>query len=135
MLRIDYYEAPDCSKLCSSGSGKPKANGTQECSCTASNKVSMTAGRSGITRGYSKSLGIGSISPDTYKGIEITSLASYKVVSSTSITFESAGNMPDTLKIKINGTVYDFNKTGSLTWERKGIIFAPGQTYTIEFLN
>ena len=95
----------------------------------------MTAGRSGNTRGYSKSLGIGSISPDIYKGIEITSLASYKFVSSTSITFESAGNMPDTLKIKINGTVYDFNKTGSLTWERKGIIFAPGQTYTIDFLN
>ena len=29
----DYYTAPDCSKLCSSGSGSPKANGTQECSC------------------------------------------------------------------------------------------------------
>ena len=30
---FDYYAAPNCSKLCSSGSGTPKANGTQECSC------------------------------------------------------------------------------------------------------
>lgn len=30
---FDYYAAPNCSKLCSSGSGTPKANGTQECNC------------------------------------------------------------------------------------------------------
>ena len=95
----------------------------------------MTAGKYSNVKGYSKSYGIGSISPDTYKGIKITSLASYSFVSSTSIIFESEGNIPDTLKIKINGTVYDFKKTTSTTWKRKGIIFVPGQTYTIEFLN
>ena len=27
------FEAPDCSKICSSGQGEPKQNGTQECEC------------------------------------------------------------------------------------------------------
>ena len=95
----------------------------------------MTAGKYSNVKGYSKIYGIGSISHDTYKGIKITRLASYSFVSLTAITFESEGNIPDTLKIKINGTVYDFKKTTSTTWERKGQIFSPGQIYTIEFLN
>lgn len=39
LIKTDYYTAPDCSKLCESGSASPKANGTQECNCQAKEKT------------------------------------------------------------------------------------------------
>ena len=62
----------------------------------------------------------------------------------TNIEFESINGIPDPLKIKINGIVYNFEKntttdedTGeiSITWRYKGKIFEKDKTYTIEFLN
>lgn len=127
--------------MCSSGSGKPKGNGTQECSCIEINKATLVAGRYSANDGYSKFYGYGSLKPDTYKGIKIKSFSSFypnTSRTSTSISFESLSNIPDTLKIKINGTVYDFVKTTEdsvIFWRCKGKIFRNGQTYTIEFLN
>ena len=48
--------------------------------------------------------------------------------------FDTTNNIPNTLKIKINDTVYDFVKDGD-KWVCKEEIFISGQTYTIEFLN
>ena len=143
IIGTDYYAAPNCNALCSSGSGTPKANGTQECSCIEINKATLVAGRHSANYGYSKSLGYGSLKPDTYKGIKIQRFSSFSSnfsdkQKSTSIAFESLSNIPDTLKIKINGTVYDFVKTTSDTsifWKFNGRIFHNGETYTIEFLN
>ena len=39
MIEADYYVAPDCSKLCESGLGSPKSNGTQECNCQEKEKT------------------------------------------------------------------------------------------------
>lgn len=38
LIKTDYYAAPNCSKLCESGSGTPKGNGTQDCVCQSSVK-------------------------------------------------------------------------------------------------
>ena len=42
MIEADYYSAPNCNALCSSGSGTPKANGTQECSCSVGIEAKVT---------------------------------------------------------------------------------------------
>lgn len=136
---IDYCTAPNCSTVCSSGSGSPKANGTQECLCIEVNKVTMVAEIHSTRIGYDKLVGYGSLKPDTYKGIKIQSFFS-KILGDklTTIVFESSSNIPDTLKVKINGTVFDFIKTTngtSIFWKKRGKTFSNGQTYEIEFLN
>lgn len=40
--KSDYYAAPNCNALCSSGSGTPKANGTQECECSVGLQAKVT---------------------------------------------------------------------------------------------
>ena len=139
---FDYYAAPNCNVLCSSGSGEPKANGTQECSCASLKTASMVAGGNFLIYGYSPSFG--SLTPDTYKGIKITKFTTLTLGSNSTIVFEKIKGIPETIKIKINGTTYDFVKTTStdedtgevsIYWKCKAKIFEKDKTYTIEFLN
>ena len=102
----------------------------------------MVAGSDFLSAGYSNNYG--SLTPNTYNGIKITYFKSSSLSPNTSIKFESINRIPETLKIKINGTTYDFIKTTttnedtgnvSISWKYKGRIFKKEETYTIEFLN
>ena len=102
----------------------------------------MVAGNGALVRGYGPSYG--SLTPDTYNGIKITRFQTVIFGANTTIEFVSSNSIPDTLKVKINGTVYDFQKTTttdedtgevSAFWKCKAKIFENGKMYTIEFLN
>ena len=88
-----------------------------------------------IERGYSSG-SYGSLKPDTYKDIKITKFFSFGFLGSswTKIYFQTTNNISNTLKIKINDTIYDFVKDGG-NWIYNGVILSGGKTYTIEFLN
>ena len=130
----DYYSAPNCSAVCPNG-GTPKANGTQECSCVTTTKVTLVAGtRKDFNHGYGDG-SYGSLTPNTYRGVKITKFYTYSFLGKwTRLYFESTNNIPNTLKIKINNTVYDFVKEDNY-WKNSAAIFSSGKTYTIEFLN
>lgn len=131
---IDYYSAPNCSAVCPNG-GTPKANGTQDCSCVTTTKVTLVAGtRKNFNHGYGDG-SYGSLTPNTYRGVKITKFYTYSFLGKwTRLYFESTNNIPNTLKIKINDTVYDFVKEDNY-WKNSAAIFSSGKTYTIEFLN
>ena len=102
----------------------------------------MVAGSRFLVVGYGNNYG--SLTPNTYKGIKIKNFKTLTIGTLTNIEFESINGIPDPLKIKINGIVYNFEKntttdedTGeiSITWRYKGKIFEKDKTYTIEFLN
>ena len=102
----------------------------------------MVAGSAFLVIGYGNNYG--SLTPNIYKGIKITSFRTLIMGSMTNIHFETINGIPETLKVKINSTVYDFTKnsttdedTGevSISWKCNAKIFEKGKTYTIEFLN
>lgn len=138
----DYYSAPDCSVVCPNG-GTAKANGTQECNCNLTTTTTLVSSQLRDIYGYISGY-LGSLKPDTYRGIKITSFYSGNFLygKSARLYFEKTDNIPDTLKIKINGIVYDFVKTTStqtgklqIYWKYSGAIFEKDKAYTIEFLN
>ena len=101
--------------MCESGSGTPKANGTQECSCSEVAKANLIAKNQSelglLIVGY-RSNKFGSINPDNYRGHKITQFTTL-FRKTTSLVFENYSGIHETLKIKINGTTYDFMKTTS----------------------
>ena len=142
MIEADYYSAPDCSVVCPNG-GTAKANGTQDCNCNLTTTTTLVSSQLRDIYGYISGY-LGSLKPDTYRGIKITSFYSgdFLYGKSARLYFEKTDNIPDTLKIKISGIVYDFVKTTStqtgklqIYWKYSGAIFEKDKAYTIEFLN
>ena len=143
---FDYYAAPNCSKLCSSGSGTPKANGTQECSCADTTQMILTAGSYtqkfwGTSYGFAANYG--NLSNNTYRGSTITSFFTTGAESltiggvsvSTQIKFADAPNDASDINVKINSKVYTFKRASSTVWGCSEKIFTSTGTYQIEFLN
>ena len=151
---IDYYTAPDCSALCSSGSGTPKADGTQECSCMASNRFSLVAAKNKSYDDYgyfppaygkyNRPLSPqGSISPDDFRGRTITALYShnYNGLKITFLIFKrpKLDDLSD-ITMVINKKRYTFklaaiDEYGNVQFNCNEIIFSSTGNYTIEFLD
>ena len=154
IVEIDYYAAPNCSALCSSGSGTPKADGTQECNCQENKQATinvaywekkMGSGAFKLTfKRYGFNSSNGSISNNSYRGTTITALNTNNMSASqndisiaTEIDFAETPNDLSDIKIRVNGVVYTFTKTSSAgtTFGCSSKIFSSTGTYTIEFLN
>ena len=111
-LRTAYYAAPNCNSLCSSGSGTPKADGTQNCSCFEGNTFTLSAAKvtykfftNKIYYGYSdgnvtKGTG-GALSPNAFRGQTISRISSMS--SGTDLYFASLPSDTSDITMKING--------------------------------
>ena len=149
MLRIDYYAAPNCNALCSSGSGTPKGNGTPECNCAEEAKITMTltAGshKYGFDYGYGlqKEMGYGS-GDLTYRGANIVEFDSVKggfwvgdQKCPTLLSFYSNLNDISDIKIRVNGKNYIFKVVSGYKsyFYCNDLVFTHTGVYNIEFLN
>ena len=140
-LKIDYYTAPDCSKLCESGSGTPKGNGTQDCVCQSSVKGT---GSGNCWDDYDE-VGCNLDLKLNYRGNDSVRISTvcdnigcYSVISFTKVPTDQSD-----IEVLINNTHYIFtaDDTGckpispkkEFCYSKDGIINA-GQ-YSVEFLN
>ena len=141
LIKTDYYTAPNCNALCSSGSGTPKANGTQECSCIDTTQTILTAGSTSSLRGsyygFYPPTKIGSLSSNIFRESKITRFYTKTKTSKTYLVFESAPNDQSEIKVKVNGTIYILTKSAASDkeWTCDSKIFTSTGTYEIEFLN
>ena len=136
-----YYSAPNCNAICSSGSGTPKANGTQDCSC-------QSARTSTDTKCWENYDDIG-----CYININTSYRDNNSVTISTTcdnhgcysnIDFRNAPKDQSNIVVKINGTKYEFlandrgcGLTDAKSWclDNDISIIEESKNYTIEFLN
>ena len=138
---FDYYAAPDCNVLCSSGSGTPKANGTQECSCSEIKKITITSGSyiyEDVIPEYGYERGLcGSLSSTQYRGQTITYFYSTTKGNNkgTYLTFQKAPNDVSEIKVRVNGIVYTLQHVKKMYWQCSEVIFSKTGTYVVEFLN
>ena len=141
MLRIDYYAAPNCNALCSSGSGTPKANGTQECNCKKtidvhlSSECWMNENKGWNFCGYESS-GRGGISSTAYRDSNIVSFYSNTSARNTHLTLLPVPNDKSDIKVRVNGNTFTckYARFGK-SWSCPSAIFSVSKMYTIEFLN
>ena len=132
--------------MCSSGSGKPKGNGTQECTCIDTTLTILTAGSYsqkfwGTDYGFSANYG--NLSNNSYRGTTIVSFYTTGAESLTvggvsvltQIRFSETPNNTSDIKVKINNKVYTLRKAGSKVYGCSERIFTSTSKYTIEFLN
>ena len=138
-MKIDYYAAPNCNTLCSSGSGTPKANGTQDCNCNEFTKITIHStcenyqdvipecGTNGGNYG-----GYG-----TYRGQVITIFYSTLKGNNkgTRLQLKKIPNDQSDIKVRVNGKTYTLTYLGKGVWKTSEIIFSGSGTYNVEFLN
>lgn len=128
--------------------GTPKADGTQECSCSENNVLKAEAWTirmfSSNIREFGYNSEHGSLSPNTYKGYQISSFYTDYIGGSikrkkigTSLVFLESPSFSTDIHVRINNVVYTFDRvsSSSKTWRCKDRIFTSAGTYKIEFLN
>ena len=139
--QTDYYAAPDCNALCSSGSGTPKANGTQECLCN--NKVYSIRFYC-MSDGYCDSYKTGTeeYRSEIIRGQFLENFVTWEDYFSSNgmrvwsaITLQGKPDNTSDLRVKINGTVYVFKYAYDNRFYSSSRIFRSNTTYSIEFLN
>ena len=142
--KSDYYEAPDCSVICESGSGSPKTNGTQECSCSefthgTLSTVCWTEFFRGKYCGFDSSKTKGEFIDRTYRGSAIDHFYSRANANATYIAFDPALSNLNQITIRINGIDYIFKKNANYNNPKlfiySGVIFNENGTYKIEFID
>ena len=151
LIKTDYYAAPDCNALCSSGSGTPKADGTQSCECNQINKATLTSvtwteTSSSNNRTYSYSgytSNHGSIDNENFYGANIEKIYSRRCSKNCGLTkftrsyvvFSNPPSISGALKILIDGTEYILSQQDSTTWHFSGSLRLSAGQHIIEFLN
>ena len=131
--------------MCESGSGRPKADGTQDCECSIQLKTTLKAGKiihCDVTSkgdkcytyiGYHYSSNNGTLTNKNYRGKEISKFAS--IGGKTRIEFKNSKGLPrGDIVVKINGVKYIFKDMYG-RYRYDGVIFVEGNTYKIEILN
>ena len=116
--------------MCSSGSGTPKANGTQECECNITLNFIAKSGETDFGGGNGYFNG-----NFKYRGRTITEL--YAGNRAAVLLFNIApGDLSD-IKIEVNGKIYIFTRFKTAAWKCKDArsIFRSGKNYSIKFLN
>lgn len=133
--------------MCSSGSGTPKANGTQECECKSSTQGKLTAevisndGFLGYVVGYINydNLKIGEMNATSYRNGTITGFLSNYSLNKTILSISPYISDTSDINIRINGAIFKFkfirNENGISQFTCDKFMFNQESEYTIEFLN